>query len=896
MQRQATNAAAETSVPQSVTSVMQSGGGSSLAATTLKQMQSTLGADLGGVRIHTDANAARAAKDINAEAFTVGKDIYFGADRYQPDTLAGKKLLAHELTHTVQQGNASAPASSDLDISKPGDSEEVEADAMAERVVSRHAASSTAVTKQNTGTIQRYSWEELENDAASVGEAVQQAASDVGEAVVSGAEAVVEGAAAVGGAVVDAGEAAIDWLATEAGQIASQIAAQLGVQVSVTTAGLEIDVPGFCPVDALVYPIRPDPLQETFMVPVGALPIGPDVFITGQIGLAGTLESALQIQAGPICINGLHIVINPLTNSYSVSGSLSATANAALSAEVRGGVRGEVSLMAIVPIGGVPVPITAPLAALEGGLAGMMKAAGASTLTISGGLSMTGGVISLNAAAQLDLGLALDLFAGAYAEIDIRGKNVCRLYWQPYEWHGDVGISLGAGVGLTMVPGATPGVSLSFSPPSLAPLPFSQIPLAINRNGFTDDCPIKDKLCLIMRLLNLLPSQNGGSWSETGPYGPGNPVATGDPLHAYEREPARASKAKCRGACGPDCDTCKHEDVHHEPDPKTGEIWEYTKFEDCNSHTGCREHDAGFDWAADTKGETETWAIVMPGHMAANLECMCNFPGGNCIAWIAGLPPYDRTMYFAQSALKLPPGAPPGIGPGTGPGPPGGCTPGPPVPFPPGSASLNGPVAGSIPLDPCAWGLTFPEAVRVTISARCDGTNWFAVLTQLTGDFSEQVRLLPAEQEVTGPGGNTTQPNFCDQATELNALGFCPGAWYMIAAVQAHEDVHLTRFLPALVAQAPAIEITITTLSVPDAPGKTAATAATEIAALPAFPAALAQAQQTWLDEILIRVGNDHDPGGPCERAEHGVVDPMVGRICTHAKTNIWGPCPICPP
>ena len=66
-------------------------------------MEPRFGRDLGGVRIHTDAAAARAAEAPNAAAFTVGGDIHFAEGRYQPDTLPGRHLLAHELTHTVQQ-------------------------------------------------------------------------------------------------------------------------------------------------------------------------------------------------------------------------------------------------------------------------------------------------------------------------------------------------------------------------------------------------------------------------------------------------------------------------------------------------------------------------------------------------------------------------------------------------------------------------------------------------------------------------------------------------------------------------------------------------------------------------------------------------------------------------
>jgi hypothetical protein len=62
-----------------------------------------MGADLGNVKIHSDSQAADLARAIHARAFTVGSDIYFGAGRFSPESIEGKKLLAHELTHTIQQ-------------------------------------------------------------------------------------------------------------------------------------------------------------------------------------------------------------------------------------------------------------------------------------------------------------------------------------------------------------------------------------------------------------------------------------------------------------------------------------------------------------------------------------------------------------------------------------------------------------------------------------------------------------------------------------------------------------------------------------------------------------------------------------------------------------------------
>jgi len=68
-------------------------------------MEERFGVDFSPVRIHADSEAARMARALNAEAFTYRRDIYFGEGRYRPETTEGKKLLAHELTHVVQQGS-----------------------------------------------------------------------------------------------------------------------------------------------------------------------------------------------------------------------------------------------------------------------------------------------------------------------------------------------------------------------------------------------------------------------------------------------------------------------------------------------------------------------------------------------------------------------------------------------------------------------------------------------------------------------------------------------------------------------------------------------------------------------------------------------------------------------
>jgi uncharacterized protein DUF4157 len=79
------------------------GGGSPLPAPVKIVMASRMGYDFSHVRIHTDGEAAQMSRELGAQAFTHGHHVYFGAGKYAPGSTAGTHLLAHELTHVVQQ-------------------------------------------------------------------------------------------------------------------------------------------------------------------------------------------------------------------------------------------------------------------------------------------------------------------------------------------------------------------------------------------------------------------------------------------------------------------------------------------------------------------------------------------------------------------------------------------------------------------------------------------------------------------------------------------------------------------------------------------------------------------------------------------------------------------------
>jgi predicted deacylase len=109
-------------------------GGQPLDAATQANFANRTGHDLGGVRVHNDGAAAASARALAARAYTVGPDIVFGAGAFAPGTPQGQRLLAHELTHVVQQRAASSPAArqpAPLTVSAPGDRAEREAERVA---------------------------------------------------------------------------------------------------------------------------------------------------------------------------------------------------------------------------------------------------------------------------------------------------------------------------------------------------------------------------------------------------------------------------------------------------------------------------------------------------------------------------------------------------------------------------------------------------------------------------------------------------------------------------------------------------------------------------------------------------------------------------------------------
>ncbi len=122
------------------------GGGQGLDHGVRRQMESSIGADFSRVRVHTDARADGLNHALSARAFATGQDIFFRQGEYNPGASSGRELIAHELTHVVQQNGTGLARK--MSVSQPDDPHEIEADRVASAVMQRErdAGSAAAAT------------------------------------------------------------------------------------------------------------------------------------------------------------------------------------------------------------------------------------------------------------------------------------------------------------------------------------------------------------------------------------------------------------------------------------------------------------------------------------------------------------------------------------------------------------------------------------------------------------------------------------------------------------------------------------------------------------------------------------------------------------------------------
>jgi hypothetical protein len=147
-------------VPEVEQSIQQArGGGHGIDSRVRGQMESAFGADFGNVRLHTDTQADTLNRELSASAFTTGQDIFFRQGAYNPGSSSGRELIAHELTHVVQQNGGKVQ--SKLTFGQPGDKYEQEADQVARAVMQQEQR---AVQRESDEGLVRRQVEEEEEE------------------------------------------------------------------------------------------------------------------------------------------------------------------------------------------------------------------------------------------------------------------------------------------------------------------------------------------------------------------------------------------------------------------------------------------------------------------------------------------------------------------------------------------------------------------------------------------------------------------------------------------------------------------------------------------------------------------------------------------------------------
>ena len=439
--------------------------GQPLASSTRSFFEPRFGADFSQVRVHTDARAQRAARDINAKAFTHRNNIFLGTGQSSSDL----GLMAHELTHTIQQGGASVEMSGGVQascaVSHPSDVLEQEADQVDRRGVGGETSIGT-ITAGGMEQVQRLelpSWA----DVVSGAEELYEEAVETGEEALEWAE---ETAEEVGETV---GEG-MEWVATTAGQAAfdaaNTLAGLFGGSVIIRRGCIIVTIPNIP-----LFPTFQKTLGETpplgFFVPfaAGGTLIGP-LPVAGMVGALAYAQLSAEAAVGPGVLRNVRVEICPFAGRYMGTAQLYAAAAIAPRLTLFGG---------LFAVGGVLIPMEPPIpiiAIIEGGLRGIgtgwLIGAVQDTVTVL----YSGGTLSFSNVAELMGGVLLQGDLQLFAALRLFDRIICQYAHPLGHWETGRAMQLTIPISSALSgSGGTGGVG----PITWGPIPIGDIETAI---------------------------------------------------------------------------------------------------------------------------------------------------------------------------------------------------------------------------------------------------------------------------------------------------------------------------------------------------------------------------------------------------------------------------------
>lgn len=620
------------------------GTGRPLSEPIRQSLEPRFGYDFSNVRVHTGPRATALSRSIDARAFTYGNHVFFGRGEYRPTTRRGRHLLAHELTHTIQQGAAAplpSPASTksgrganenangrpDWDASIP-ESGRVAGSSTTRTTVSevqRAAARMGTVGDDDRGpATDRSSRSSERGEEQGWWDRTTETVGEAGTALWEWGESTVE-------------ETTQNLVDAALGQ-AQALAAALGARVyrsngTIVIVASDVTIPSETNVSEISFPTIS-----------GELPFLKGGFTTDSLTLVGTASLATAFapsvweRLGDAHLDRFRMVIDPLGPSVRSQGMLTVPTTVGLSAELRLGVSGDLRAIITIP-GEPPIPVVLPSVGLTGGLTGSARTSADQEVSFWGSASAGLWNVSLDANQSWRSALDLDVGLAGYGALEIENVDLCRLYWPLWSsgvtatLYQQAGLSLEAGMGGFNIDPDQPTIDLT-------DVDTSELSDEAERNLFEDECP----LCWAFRKLGWLPSQ----FAPLEKYYMRSPI--GGPLEVYRWDPGFASGAKCRGACGPDCKYCDGPQTRvaygvNGDGQKV--VWQYDRFYACPTHAACRQHDACYDWTMGDTSIEGPFGIYGPLHRLCDLECICDHSLAQCGGWLQGQGG-DAVMYFAE--------------------------------------------------------------------------------------------------------------------------------------------------------------------------------------------------------------------------------------------------------
>jgi hypothetical protein len=647
-----------------------SGGGRPLPARTRRTLEPRFGYDFGDVRVHTGPRADALARALDARAFTRGGDVFFARGEYRPATEAGRRLLAHELTHTIQQGAVDSPlresrggsASPDGGGDRPARATTGEQSQPAtpmpgppapglQRAArpdspdgSRQSAEPTTATRpaEREQTWSEWGWEtgrevvewgeETGREAVEAGGEATQAISEYGESV-----------------VVTVGDTAAE-VASGVWSTVQSLAAALGgdlrwvdgsIVIAVSDRSLPVDPPA----------VRADPPAMGFTFPFlrGGVSLGM-VTLTGTASLSTEFDPAVTMDVGTPTVERYRLEVDPLGGAVSSRGRVTLPTRLGLDARLSAGVGGDLRAVVVLPTE-PPIPVPFPSVGLTGGLAGHGSTTARTDLALEGSAAGALGNVALDMDATGRSAVDTAVGLSGWEAVEFEGFELCRQHWPL--WSKRLRATLTAGAGLSLSAGTDGfGVVPRLSPPEVTDVELSDLPAEAVRNLVPEEC----RLCELFRNRDWFASPD-----QLAPFYMQRGDRLAGPLEAYPHHPAAdlpPERARlfqqdtlCRGACGWDCTTCDYREQLQVPGYDAAGrrvMWTYHGVHVCSTHPACREHDACFDWAA-RGGETGmAGALLGKNHWICNIKCYCDYSATQCAGFIGGAGGTD-TMYFVEN-------------------------------------------------------------------------------------------------------------------------------------------------------------------------------------------------------------------------------------------------------